>query len=73
MSEEQNNITEENPVEKALKGIDLKTITADEVFLDLVQLSKVFAFNLMVAAGVLEAIIKRDKTEEPSEHEQSNN
>ena len=57
---------EADPVADVLKGIDINTLSKDDVFVDLIHQSKLFAFRLMVAAGLLEQIIVREKaSEEP--------
>jgi hypothetical protein len=54
---------EENPVEQAIKGIDLNTITKDDVFTDIINQSKLFAFRLMVGAALLEQLIIKSRSE----------
>lgn len=59
----------DDPVAAAIAGIDLSKISRDDVFVDLIHNSKVFAFRLMVAASLLEQLMKRDgvQPEQPSE------
>ena len=59
----------DDPVAAAISGIDLSKISRDDVFVDLIHNSKVFAFRLMVAASLLEQVMKRDgvQPEQPSE------
>ena len=59
----------DDPVAAAIAGIDLSKINRDDVFVDLIHNSKVFAFRLMVAASLLEQLMKRDgaQPEQPSE------
>lgn len=59
----------DDPVAAAIAGIDLSKISRDDVFADLIHNSKVFAFRLMVAASLLEQVMKRDgvQPEQPSE------
>jgi hypothetical protein len=54
---------EQDPVEAALKGIDLNTITKDDVFVDIINQSKLFAFRLMVGAALLEQLIVKSRNE----------
>ena len=51
----------EDPVAAAIKGIDIATISKDDVFTDVIHNSKLFAFRLMVAASLLEQLIIRDR------------
>ena len=67
--------TEPPPATEA-NTVDLSTITFDEVFADIVQKTKEFAFRLIVSCGLLEQIALRDgfakapaATDEPNENE----
>jgi hypothetical protein len=59
----------DDPIAAAVAGIELNKISRDDVFVDLIHNSKLFAFRLMVAANLLERVMKRDgvQPEQPSE------
>jgi hypothetical protein len=65
----------EDQIDKILEGIDLNTISKDDVFCDIMNKSKIFSFNLLIAAALLERLIIKDQpvvsetevTENPSE------
>jgi len=54
----------QNPIEDAIKELDLNQITADDVFLDLINKSKLYAYSLMVAAAILEKLIIKNRGEQ---------
>jgi hypothetical protein len=56
--------TEEDPVQAVIKGVDLNTLTKDDVFTDIIHQSKLFAFRLMVGAALLEQLIVKNHKEE---------
>jgi hypothetical protein len=55
---------EEDPVQAAIRGADLNTLTKDDVFSDIIHQSKLFAFRLMVGAALLEQLIVKGQKEE---------
>jgi hypothetical protein len=55
---------EEDPVQAVIKGVDLNTLTKDDVFTDIIHQSKLFAFRLMVGAALLEQLIVKNHKEE---------
>ena len=50
-----------NAVDQVLSKIDFDKISKDDVFSDLMQNSRIFAFRLMVGAAVLEQLILRER------------
>ena len=54
---------EEDPVQAVIRGVDLNTITKDDVFSDIIHQSKLFAFRLMVGAALLEQLIVKGQKE----------
>jgi len=54
---------EEDPVQQAIAGVDLSTISKDDVFVDIINQSKLFAFRLMVGAALLEQLIIKGQAE----------
>jgi hypothetical protein len=55
---------EEDPVQAVIRGVDLNTISKDDVFSDIIHQSKLFAFRLMVGAALLEQLIVKGQQEE---------
>jgi hypothetical protein len=55
--------TDLDPVQEAIKGVDLNTLTKDDVFTDIIHNSKLFAFRLMVGAALLEQLIVKGQAE----------
>jgi len=51
----------EDQIDKILEGIDLNTISRDDVFCDIINKSKIFSFNLLIAAALLERLIIKDQ------------
>lgn len=56
-------------VKNALKGVDVSKLSRDDVFSNLIQDAKVYAFRLMVSANLLEQIMVREGVT-PNESEQ---
>lgn len=50
-----------NAVDQVLSKIDFDKISKDDVFSDIMQNSRIFAFRLMVGAAVLEQLILRER------------
>lgn len=57
------NTGEADHIQKVIENIDLNTITRDDIFVDLINKSKLFAFNLLIAAALLEKLIIKDRSE----------
>ena len=53
----------EDPVQAAIKGIDLDKMTKDDIFVDIIHQSKLHAFRLMVGAALLEQLIIKGRNE----------
>lgn len=51
----------EDQIDKILEGIDLNAISKDDVFCDIMNKSKIFSFNLLIAAALLERLIIKDQ------------
>ena len=51
-------------IEDVLKGIDIDALSKDDVFTDVIHNAKLFAFRLMVSAGLLERIILKSREKE---------
>jgi hypothetical protein len=54
---------EADHIQKVIENVDLNTITRDDIFVDLINKSKLFAFNLLIAAALLEKLIIKDRSE----------
>jgi hypothetical protein len=54
-------LVNEDQIDKILEGIDLNTISKDDVFCDIINKSKIFSFNLLIAAALLERLIIKDQ------------
>jgi hypothetical protein len=55
---------EADHIQKVIESIDLNTINRDDIFVDLINKSKLFAFNLLIAAALLEKLILKDREAE---------
>jgi hypothetical protein len=55
--------SEQDPVAEAISGIDLNKLTKDDVFTDIINQAKLFAFRLMVGAALLEQLIIKGHNE----------
>ena len=62
---------EADHIQKVIEGIDLNTISRDDIFVDLINKSKLFAFNLLIAAALLEKLILKERDEEQKTAESS--
>jgi hypothetical protein len=60
----QQNTQMANSIEEAISQIDITKITADDVFMDLINKSKMYSYALMIAAALLEKIIINNRSEE---------
>ena len=54
----------QNDIENMIANVDLEKVTKDDVFTDIIQASKLFAFRLMVGAALLERLIVKGKDNE---------
>lgn len=60
----QQNTQMANSIEEAISQIDITKISADDVFMDLINKSKMYSYALMIAAALLEKIIINNRSEE---------
>lgn len=61
----------QNPIQDAVNQIDITKISRDDIFMDLIHKSKVYAYSLMVAAALLERLIVKSQSEEKDSDEQN--
>lgn len=55
----------EDPVEQILKNVDIKTLSRDEIFSDIIAQAKLFAFRLMVGVALLEQKMISEQEDAP--------
>jgi hypothetical protein len=60
-----------DPVQQIIANTDLTKLTKDDIFVDIINQSKLFAFRLMVGAALLEQLIIRDQPAPASEEKPS--
>lgn len=61
-----------NAVDQILSKIDFDKVSKDDVFSDIMQNSRIFAFRLMVGAAVLEQLILRERAKAEGQELQPN-
>ena len=61
-----------NAVDQVLSKIDFDKVSRDDVFSDIMQNSRIFAFRLMVGAAVLEQLILRERAKDDGAESQPN-
>jgi hypothetical protein len=54
---------EEDPVQNIINQVDMSKVSKDEIFMDLIQNAKEFAFRLVVATSLMEHKIAYDKAQ----------
>jgi len=54
---------ENDPVQQVIQSVDLSKMTKDDIFVDMIHQSKLYAFRLMVGAALLEKLIIKGQEE----------